>query len=86
MILSTVKKRTNLSIQKDILLSERPTRKMVIFTTFLLTFVEVAIGENECSFNKDRARVYVSDSHLLYIKADPEKKKKAVAKLAFSSG
>ncbi len=56
----------------------------------------------ECSFNKDRARIYVSDSHLLYLKADPEerkkalekrkrmvkllKTKKAVAKLVFSSG
>ena len=34
----------------------------------------------KCSFNKDRARVYVSDSHLLYIKADPEEKKKALEK------
>ena len=56
----------------------------------------------ECLFNKDRARIYVSDSHLLYLKADPEerkkalekrkrivkllKTKKAVAKLVFSSG
>jgi len=34
----------------------------------------------ECSFNEDRARVYVSDSHLLYIKADPEEKRKALKK------
>jgi len=34
----------------------------------------------ECSFNKDRARVYVSDSHLLYLKADPEERKKALEK------
>ncbi len=34
----------------------------------------------ECSFNKDRARIYVSDSHLLYLKADPEERKKAVEK------
>jgi len=36
--------------------------------------------KRECSFNKDRARIYVSDSHLLYIKADPEEKKKALEK------
>lgn len=34
----------------------------------------------KCSFNKDRARVYVSDSHLLYLKADPEERKKALEK------
>lgn len=34
----------------------------------------------ECSLNKDRARIYVSDSHLLYIKADPEEKRKALKK------
>ena len=34
----------------------------------------------ECSFNKDRARIYVSDSHLLYIKADPEERKEALKK------
>lgn len=34
----------------------------------------------KCSFNKDRARVYVSDSHLFYLKADPEERKKALEK------
>ena len=34
----------------------------------------------KCSFNKDRARIYVSDSHLLYLKADPEERKKALEK------
>jgi len=33
-----------------------------------------------CSFNKDRARIYASDSHLLYLKADPEERKKALEK------
>jgi IS5 family transposase len=33
-----------------------------------------------CSFNKDRARIYVSDSHLLYLKADPKERKKALEK------
>ena len=36
--------------------------------------------KKECPLNKDRARVYVSDSHLLYIKSDPEQKKKALEK------
>jgi len=34
----------------------------------------------ECINHKNRARVYVSDSHLLYLKADPEKRKKALEK------
>ena len=34
----------------------------------------------ECSFSKDRARIYVSDSHLLYLKADPEERNKALEK------
>ncbi len=34
----------------------------------------------QCSFNKDRTRIHVSDSHLLYLKADPEEKKKALEK------
>jgi len=34
----------------------------------------------ECSLNKDRARIYVGDSHLLYIKADSEEKRKALKK------
>ena len=38
-------KKTNLSVQKDTLLSERVARKMVIFTTFLLTLVGVVIEE-----------------------------------------
>ena len=36
--------------------------------------------KKECPLNKDRARVYVSDSHILYIKSDPEQKKKALEK------
>ncbi len=34
----------------------------------------------ECSFNKDRARIYISDSHLLYLRTDPEERKKALEK------
>ena len=36
--------------------------------------------KKECPLNKNRARVYVSDSHILYIKSDPEQKKKALEK------
>jgi len=36
--------------------------------------------KKKCSLNKDRARIYVSDSHLLYVKADPEQRKKALEK------
>jgi len=39
-----VKKKTNLSARKDTPPSERPDRKMVIFTTFLPTLVGVVIG------------------------------------------
>jgi len=50
----------------------------------IITSAEVIPGNenegNECSLNKDRARIYVSDSHLLYIKADPEEKRKALKK------
>ncbi len=45
MILSTAIKKTNLSVEKDTLPSERVARKMVIFTTFLLTLVGVVIEE-----------------------------------------
>jgi len=33
--------------------------------------------KRECIKDKNRARVYVSDSHLLYLREDPEKRKKA---------
>jgi hypothetical protein len=33
-----------------------------------------------CSLNKDRVRVYVSEDHLLYLKIDPEERKKALEK------
>jgi len=36
--------------------------------------------KGKCINNKDRARVYVSDSHLLYLKADPKERKKALEK------
>jgi len=45
MTLSTARKKTNLSVPKDTLLSEKPDRKMVIFTIFLPTLAEVVIGE-----------------------------------------
>ena len=46
---------------------------MVISTTFLVALVGVVIEEKS-------ARVYVSDSHLLYLKADPKERKKALEK------
>ena len=36
--------------------------------------------KKECINNKNRARVYVSDSHLLYVKADPKERKQALEK------
>jgi len=47
---------------------------------FSSNFCKACDRKKECPLNKDRARVYVSDSHLLYIKADPEEKKKAQEK------
>jgi len=51
-ILSTVIKKINLSAAKDTLLSERPDRKMVIFTTFLVTLVGVVIEEKSAPSTK----------------------------------
>jgi len=37
-------------------------------------------GKKGCSLNKERARVYVSDSHLLYLKTDPAERERALKK------
>jgi len=52
MTLSTVIKKTNLSAPKDTLPSEKPDRKMVIFTTFLLTLAEVVIEKENVLLTK----------------------------------
>jgi len=44
---------------------------------FSSDFCKTCNKMKECSLNKDRARVYVSESHLLYLKNAPEERKKA---------
>ena len=43
---------------------------------FSSDFCKTCNKMKECSLNKDRARVYVSESHLLYLKNAPEERKK----------
>jgi len=47
---------------------------------FSSDFCKSCDRKKECPLNKNRARVYLSDNHLLYIKADPEERKKALEK------
>lgn len=45
---------------------------------FSLTFCRECERKVKCSLNKERARVYLSDSHLLFLQTDPEQKRKAL--------
>jgi len=47
---------------------------------FSSRFCKQCDEKKECPCNKDRPTLYVSQSHLLYLKTDPEKRKKALKK------
>jgi len=47
---------------------------------FSSDFCKICNKMKECSLNKDRARVYVSESHLLYLKNASEEREKAQKK------
>lgn len=47
---------------------------------FSSTFCRGCERKTKCSLNKERARVYLSDSHLLFLKTDPEQKRRALKK------
>jgi len=47
---------------------------------FSPTFCKDCERRTKCRLNKDRARVYLSNSHLLFLKTDPEKRREALGR------